>query len=171
MDRGLARQERQRARCRDVAIVRAGDRRGHRRVKSLFDLGAIARCGGRALVARIRSSRHRAPYPGFARGGSIRWLRTRGARRARPAGVGESSEHDGGTLGGGIRSSHRNALSGAQPAHARRRRARPARPSMKLRHSASSGNRAQCLVALAQAVVERRVVLSFRRTSRSRFRA
>ena len=59
------------------------------RVKRLFDLGAAPDAVSALLLQdpTLRATVRRIPGP--ARGGSIRRLRTRGARRARPAGVGE----------------------------------------------------------------------------------
>ena len=131
------------------------------RVKHLFDLGAAPDAVSALLAQDPTLAADRAPLARAARGGSIRRLRARGARRARPAGVGESRDHHGGTLGAGIR----RPIATPYP---KLNRLTPTRRSAWLDVAADEiaalgivGSRARCLVALAQAVIERRVVLAY----------
>ena len=132
------------------------------RVKQLFDLGAAPDCGERPAVAGSDARRRGAPPAGIACAGRIRRIRTCGARRARPAGVGEGGDHDGRALGG--RRSARPiatpypAAQSARAAGAARMAGAP--PRTRSRALGVVGSRARCLIALAHAVTERRVVLA-----------
>ncbi len=131
------------------------------RVKHLFDLGAAPDAVSALLSQDPLLAGAVRRLPGLRVRGGVRRLRARGARRARPAGVGESGDHTGRALGAGVRRSHRDAVPAAQsiaPERAAHGRGRTRTRSVR---SAWSAARARCLIALAQAVVQRRVVLAY----------
>jgi AraC family transcriptional regulator of adaptative response / DNA-3-methyladenine glycosylase II len=130
------------------------------RVKHLFDLGAVPDSVAALLSQDPDARPRRAPPAGTARPGGLRRLRTRGARGSRPAGIGAGRDHPGGALGGSFGAPLATPfpeLNRLTP-DAERMAAVAADDIAAL---GIVGSRARALAALAQAVTERRVVLSY----------
>ena len=140
------------------------------RVKSLFDLGATPDAVAHvlsqdpmlaAVVRRLPGLRVPGAFDGFE-------LAVR-AVLGQQVSV-KSATHDGRPLGARLRDTHCDPSCGAQ--HARtKRRAHGRRHGRGDRGPRRGGSRARCLVALAHAAAERRIVLGLRRGRRGADRA